>query len=107
MQNKEEELIQRLNQLTTEKTKIETRLSEINENKKSKEEEIQDRDRKTINIGDTVLFLTKGKYHLTRGIVTRINNFKITAKDKKGNNISGAPHNIQHINQGKNTSHHE
>ena len=55
MQNEEEDLIKRLNLLTIEKKKIETRLSEI---KKSEKQRAQDRDGNIINIGDTILFLT-------------------------------------------------
>ena len=103
MQNEEEDLIKRLNLLTIEKKKIETRLSEI---KKSEKQRAQDRDGNIINIGDTISFLTKGKYHSTSGTVTRINNHRITAKDKRGNLISRAPHNTRRINQGS-SSHHE
>jgi hypothetical protein len=98
MQNEEEDLIRRLNLLTIEKKRIETRLSEI---KKSEKQLTKDRDGNTINIGDTILFLTKGKYHSTRGTVTRINERRITAKDKRGNLISRAPHNTRRIETGK------
>ena len=104
MQNEEEDLIQRLRQLTIEKNKIESRLSEIKNNKPRKEEEVKDRDGSTINIGDTVFFITKGKYQSSQGTVTRINTFRVTAKDKRGNSISRAPHNLRRI---KNEDHHE
>ena len=100
MQNEEEEdLIRRLNKLTLEKSKIERRLFEIKQQKRTHEEEEQtevlDRDGSQINIGDTVIFLTKGKFNTTKGTVTKINEYRVTAKDRKGTSISRAPHNLR------------
>ena len=97
MQNEEEDLIRRLNRLTLEKTRIERRLFEINQQKTHKEEqtEVLDRDRSPINIGDTVIFLMEGKFKATRGTVTKINEYRVTAKDRKGTSISRAPHNLR------------
>ena len=101
MQNEEEEdLIRRLNKLTLEKTKIERRLLEIKQQKTHEEEEqteVLDRDGSQINIGDTVIFLTKGKFHTTKGTVTKINKYRVTAKDRKGTSISRAPHNLRRV----------
>ena len=102
MQNEEEEdLIRRLNKLTLEKTKIERRLFEIKQQKRTHEEEEQtkvlDRYGSQINIGDTVIFLTKGKFNTTKGTVTKINEYRVTAKDRKGTSISRAPHNLRRV----------
>jgi chaperonin cofactor prefoldin len=97
MQSEEEELIQRLNNLTLEKSRIERRLSEIKQHKEAEKEAIKDRDGKPINIGDTVIFLTKGKFQSSRGTVTKTNKYRVTAKDKRGRSISRAPHNLRKL----------
>ena len=101
MHNEEEDLIRRLNKLTLEKAKIEHRLFEIKQKKTLREEEEQikvlDRDGSLINIGDTVIFLTKGRFHSTKGTVTKINEYRVTAKDRRGTSISRAPHNLRRV----------
>jgi hypothetical protein len=98
MQNEEEDLIRRLNRLTLEKTKIENRLLEIQQQRTHEDEDvILDRYGKPINVGDTVIFLTKGKFNSSRGTVTKTNEHRVTAKDKRGISISRAPHNVRKI----------
>jgi uncharacterized Zn ribbon protein len=106
MQREEQDLLRRLRQLTIEKKKIENRLSELEQNKpREEEEEVKDRDGSIIKIGDTVLFITKGKYQSSRGKVTRINTHRVTARDKRGNSISRAPYNLRRIET--NNTYHE
>ena len=52
-----------------------------------------------ILIGDTVRFLTRGRYDSWTGIVYKIssNRARITARDERGRSISRAPHNVEVI----------
>jgi hypothetical protein len=58
---------------------------------------VKDRDGNNICVGDTVLFLTKGKYHSTQGQVTQVNKMRVTSRDDQGNYISRAPHNVRRV----------
>ena len=52
-----------------------------------------------ILIGDTVRFLTRGRYDSWEGVVYRIssNRARITARDDRGRSISRAPRNVEVI----------
>ena len=58
-----------------------------------------DRDNNTINIGDTILFLTQGRYRSTQGTVTRFsrNLERVFARDKDGNEVPRSPRNVRVI----------
>ena len=58
---------------------------------------ILDRNGRQIEIGDTVTFLTRGRYSSTSGIVTRFsrNGERVFARDNSGNEIARAPRNVR------------
>jgi len=58
-----------------------------------------DRDNNTINIGDTILFLTQGRFRSTQGTVTRFsrNLERVFARDKDGNEVPRSPRNVRVI----------
>jgi hypothetical protein len=97
MQNEERDLIERLQLLDLEKQGLEERLKQIRGRRLIKRTLIKDKDGNQIRIGNKIVFLTKGKYNSTEGIVTRVNQSRVTAKDDRGNFISRAPHNVRKI----------
>jgi hypothetical protein len=63
----------------------------------------RDRKGELIVLGDRVRFLTKGFYRSTEGVVTNINKRRISARDNSGNAISRAPHNVEIIFESENS----
>ena len=61
--------------------------------------QVKDRNGNNILIGSRILFLTKGKYNSTAGVVTRFsrNNTRVFAKDIDGVEIPRAPRNVKVI----------
>jgi hypothetical protein len=97
MQKEERELIERLESLNLEKQGLEERLRQLRGRRLIQRTLIKDSDGNPIQIGNKVTFLTKGKFRSTEGIVTRVNQSRITAKDSRGNYITRAPHNVRKI----------
>ena len=62
-------------------------------------ERVTDRDGSTICIGDTILFLTKGRFKSTEGIINRFSkgNERVFAIDSDGQEIPRAPRNVRLI----------
>ena len=60
---------------------------------------VQDRDGDNIHIGDQVIFLTRGLYNSTTGMVYKVSSTgsRITARDDSGRSISRRPSNVQII----------
>jgi uncharacterized Zn ribbon protein len=66
-----------------------------NNNNNVARRELRDRDGNVIQIGDTVQFLTKGRYKSTQGVVTSVSSkLRITARDASGNLINRNSHNV-------------
>ena len=53
-----------------------------------------DKYKRKIFIGDKVKFLTSGKFSSTEGVVSGYTKSRVTATDKKNNEIPRAPHNL-------------
>ena len=61
---------------------------------------VQDRDGNNIHIGDQVIFLTRGLYNSTTGIVYKVSRTgsRVTARDESDRSISRRPSNVRVIN---------
>ena len=89
-----------INEKEQELQKLKIREKELKKNKrkeKSSDTGFYDRDGIPINIGDTVVFLTKGLFNTKEGVVYKLaeNKSRVTSKDKRGNSISRAPYNLR------------
>ena len=58
----------------------------------------RDKHKKKIYIGDTVKYLTSGKYSSTQGVFSGYSKSRVTSTDDKNNEIPRAPHNLHLIN---------
>ena len=97
-ENEIKQLTKLYKQLIIDSKDIANRIEELKQTRASRNNNIStvtDTDGNIINIGDTVIFLTKGKFNSSKGIVTKINEFRVTAKDQRGRAISRAPHNLR------------
>ena len=102
------EATQRIAELKIEQERVTKHLDDLIKEKSNRQKKQQiitknieqergvlDRYGNTICIGDTVSFLTKGKYKSKSGRIMKIQETRITAIDKKGNKINRAPHNTR------------
>jgi hypothetical protein len=97
------ELTEHLRRIRIEERETSVRLNQLltarEDNRDKPDTSPKDRDGATIKKGDTVLFLTRGKYRSTQGVVESIKNQRLSARDKRGNLIVRAPHNTRVINE--------
>ena len=54
----------------------------------------RDKHKRKIYIGDTVKYLTSGKYSSTQGVVSGFSKSRVTSTDDNNNEIPRAPHNL-------------
>ena len=98
-----EELQQELQRLTLASTNIRRAIESLERNPDLNippivdNQSATDREGRVINIGDKVVFLTKGKFRSTEGIVIRFSKNKefVFAEDIDGREIPRAPHNVR------------